>query len=168
MPASTPWSVPSRTTGIAFLFCQFRLPTRALALGQGRNAFIEVTKLPKHIQLEGRAAGPIDIIRRTVKKALPKFSGRGPSIVFITDDCFVNLGEWGWGPPQMALLQNSSAYGPGLFHLPDYATIGAVCLFWEKAQAGQNGIEYNIICAANPNAMCSAKIPEQLLNALHR
>src|SRR5712692_1911678 len=88
------------------------------------------TQQPKHIHLEGRAADPIGIIRRTVQKAQPKFSGTFPTLVVISDDCFVNLGDWGWGPLQLALLQRSLAYGDGLFHQDQYQSVGGVCLFW--------------------------------------
>lgn len=98
-------------------------------------------KLPKHLDLEGRAADLIGVIRRVVEKARPKFSGKCPSLLVVSDDCFVNLGEWGWGPVQMALLHKSIAYGGGLFHRPNYANIGAACLFWLDALRGNGGID---------------------------
>jgi hypothetical protein len=158
----------------------------AVSLGDSGSALVEVKspgweselserernagrkELPKYLPLEPRAAGPIEVIRRTLEKARPKFTGRAPTILFISDDCFVDLGEWGWGPIQMALLQDSVAYGPGLFHSRDYAAIGAVCLFWNKAPLGQEGIQFNTTCAANPNAMATARVPEHLLKALRR
>jgi hypothetical protein len=42
---------------------------------------------------EGRAAGPIQVIRRAVDKARSKFSGVQPSLVVVSDDCLVNLDE---------------------------------------------------------------------------
>jgi hypothetical protein len=49
------------------------------------------------VDLEARAADPVGVIRRTVEKARPKFTGSTPSLLVIADDCFVNLGEWGMG-----------------------------------------------------------------------
>jgi hypothetical protein len=138
-------------------------------LGVGKEAFVEVknpggeselthevrragrAQRPKYIGIEGRAAGPIQIIRRTVEKARSKFTGRSPSLLVISDDCFVNLGNWGWGPLQMALLQNSIAWGEGLFRQSKYENIGAVGLFW----VGKD-VEYRSMFMANPNALPSA------------
>lgn len=68
----------------------------AVSLGAAGNAFVEVKspgweseitdaermlgrlKQPKDINLEGRAADPIGVLRRTVEKARPKFSGKVP------------------------------------------------------------------------------------------
>jgi hypothetical protein len=156
----------------------------AVSLGGMTNAFIEVkspgweaelseaerklgrAKQPKYIGIQGGAVGPVGVIRRAVDKPLPKFSGKMPSLVVVSDDCFVNLGEWGWGPLQMALLQKSIAYGPGLFHRPDYSTIGAVCLFWSVATFGQHGVEYKSICLANPNAAPEAAVPPEMVTRL--
>ena len=137
----------------------------AVFLGHARSALVEVkspgweaelskqeqqqgrTRQEKYIDMEGRAAGPVEVIRRTVTKALPKFTGTAPSLIVVSDDCFVNLGEWGWGPPTMALTQRSIAYGPGLFHDPAYATIGGVCLFW-LSRVNETGVQYAIRAGA--------------------
>jgi hypothetical protein len=158
----------------------------SIALGQGQNGLVEVKspgweseltdqeikagrqKQPKYQHLQGRAAGPVPIIQRAVNKALPKFTGKAPTILFIADDCFMHVGEWGHGPLQMALTQNSITYGPGLFNLLEYATIGAVCLFWDLAIAGKPGIQYNTTSLVNPNAAPSAKIPDHLFQVLQR
>jgi hypothetical protein len=156
----------------------------AVSLEASGNAFVEVkspgweseltpeeriagrAKQPKHSRLEGRAAGPVAVIRRTIEKARPKFTGNVTSIVVISDDCFVSLGEWGWGPLQMALLQRSIAYGDGLFHSSDYASIGAVCLFRSVAVFGRHGVEYKSICMANPNAVPKAAVPLEMVARL--
>jgi len=117
--------------------------------------------------IEGGPAGPVQVIRRAVDKALPKFSGNHPSLVVISDDCFVNLTEWGWGPPTMALTQNAfGGYGPGLFLNPDYSTIGAVCLFRAVSYLKNNEINYQTLCVANPNAKPSATVPEAVVSRL--
>jgi hypothetical protein len=116
--------------------------------------------------IEGGPAGPVQVIRRTIKKAHPKFSGNQPSIVVVSDDCRVNLGEWGWGPLQMALSRDSIGYGPGLFHDPAYSGIGAVCLFRAVSLFGQRGIEYHSICMANPKALPAAIVPKDLVSLL--
>jgi hypothetical protein len=117
-------------------------------------------------KIEGRAAGPVPVIRRAVEKALPKFSGQFPSIVVISDDCFVNLGEWGWGPLQIALTrQTLSAYGSGLFHDPRFNNIGAVCLFRTYAEFGKP-LEYRCLCQPNPNAAASCAVPQALATRL--
>lgn len=148
-----------------------------VSLGHGPNALVEVkspgweaelseqelkegrAKQEKYVGIEGRFSDPIGVIRRTVKKALPKFTGMAPSLIVISDDCRVPLVDWAWGPPMMALTQRSIAYGDGLFHNPDYATIGGVCLFW----LSEAGVDYATICIANPNAMASAALPEDML-----
>jgi hypothetical protein len=113
--------------------------------------------------IEGGPADPVQVIRRTVEKARPKFSGNQPGIVVPSDDCRVNLGEWGWGPLQMALSQNCvGGYGPGLFHEPAYSVIGAVCLFWSVSVSGRGGIEYHALCMRNPNAVPTAVVPQEV------
>lgn len=117
--------------------------------------------------IEGGPAGPVQVIRRAVEKALPKFSGNHPSLVVISDDCFVNLTEWGWGPPTMALTQNAfGGYGSGLFLNPDYSTIGAACLFRAVSYLENNEIDYQTLCVANPNAKPSATVPEAVVKRL--
>lgn len=117
--------------------------------------------------IEGGAAGPVQVIRRAVDKALPKFSGKHPSLVVISDDCFVSLDEWGWGPLTMALTQNAlGGYGPGLFLQPEYAAIGAVRLFQAVSYAHKVEIEYYALCVANPNAKPSAAVPDAVVKRL--
>ena len=119
------------------------------------------TKPPKYIDMEGRAAGPIQLIQRTVAKAGPKFTGKSPSLIIVSDDCFVNLGDWGWGPLQIALTQNSIAWGEGLFCQFRYNHVGAVGLCW----LGQ-GAQYRSICIANPNAILTATLPSDMVAKL--
>jgi hypothetical protein len=155
----------------------------AVALGQASKVLVEVkspgweaellrieqaqgrTKQEKYMDLDARAARPVDVIRRTTTKALPKFTGTAPSLIVISDDCFVNLGEWGWGPLAMALTQRSIAYGPGLFHDPACSTIGGVCLFW-LSRANEEGVGYASLCMANPNALPSAALPPEMVTRI--
>ena len=126
-------------------------------------------KEPKYREnvFEGGPAGPVQVIRRAVEKALPKFSGNFPSLVVISDDCFVNLAEWGWGPLTMALTQNAvGGYGPRLFVQSTYSTIGAVCLFRTVLYAGKNEVEYQALCLGNPNTKPSAAVPEMVVKRL--
>jgi hypothetical protein len=117
--------------------------------------------------IEGGAAGPVQVIRQAVEKARAKFSGTQPSLVAVSDDCRVNLGEWGWSPLQLALTQNPlGGYGPGLFHYPTYSVIGAVCLFWTVSELGHEGIEYRSLCIANPNAQDTAIVPREVIARL--
>ncbi len=106
----------------------------------------------------------MEIIGRTVAKALPKSTGARPTLIVISDDCFVNLGEWGYGPLQMALTQLSIGYGPGLFHEPDYRVVGGVALFWVR-RVTDHKVEYSSICLANPNAG-AASLPPELASKL--
>jgi hypothetical protein len=124
---------------------------------------------PKYLAgvIEGGAAGPVQVIRRTVDKARPKFSGNYPSLVVLSDDCRLNLGEWGWGPLQMALCQEAlGGYGRGLFRDLDFAVVGAVCLFWAVSILGQRGVEYRCLCTANPKALSTAAVPKEVLTRL--
>lgn len=153
-----------------------------VSLGNGPDGFVEVkspgweaelseserrhgrAKQPKYVGMRGGLAGPVQVIRRTVEKARPKFSGNAPSLIVIADDCFVNLGEWGWWPFQMALTTKAIAWGDGLFHKPEYANIGAVSLFWVRVRG--HAVEYNSLCLANPHATASAAMPAELVRRL--
>jgi hypothetical protein len=171
----TDWNEPEDAPGYNVEF--------AVSSGGNRSAVVEVkspgweaelteaerkqgrTRKPKYIGIRGGAAGPVLVIRRAVEKARPKFSGRVPSIVVVSDDCFLNLGEWGWGPLQMALIQNTLAYGDGHFNRSEYANLGAVCIFWTALYWGQR-LEYKSLCLANPNAAQSAAVPTDLVAKL--
>jgi hypothetical protein len=155
----------------------------AVALPAGSRGYVEVkspgweseltdaermqgrTKQPKYIGIEGGAAGPVEVIRRAVEKARPKFSRTVPSLVVISDDCFVNLAEWSYGPEQIALTGCTIAYGDGLFRRPQYAVLGAVCLFRVLAYVGQP-ISYQSLCLANPNALPGAVVPAEMIARL--
>jgi len=119
-------------------------------------------KLPKNIDAELRAATPVEVIRRTVEKAAPKFSGNHPSLIVISDDCFVNLGNWGWGPLHLALTSATIAYEAGLFTLAAFQSVGGVALLWAKSTSPK-GVEYAAICLANPNAQATATLPLDLV-----
>jgi hypothetical protein len=123
-------------------------------------------KQEKYMGIEARAAGPIQVIRRTVEKARPKFSGKAPAPVVISDDCFVSLGSWGWGPMQMALTQSSLGWGDGLFRDPKYSNIGAVCLFWITRVTNREGLRWGSLCMPNPNARPTAALPAELVRLL--
>jgi hypothetical protein len=58
----------------------------------------------------------------------------------------------------MALLQKSVAYGDGLFQKSEYATVGAVCLFWIASYLGE-GLKYKSLCMVNSNAAPAATVP---------
>jgi hypothetical protein len=157
-----------------------------ISLGANKTAFVEVkspgweghdltnaermagrAKRPKYSEsIDGRPSRPIDIIRTTVQKWRVKFSGNAPSILFISDDCFINLGAFGYGPLQMALLQKSLAYGDGLFQNPEYSNIGAVFLFWWILDPEKHRIEYNSIGMGNPNALPKAAVPSEMFARL--
>ena len=107
------------------------------------------TKGDKYLdEVEGRWADPVGVVRAAVKKAHPKFSGKFPTIVFVSDDCFVNVAEWGDRPLKTALFEG--AYGPtripGMFSTSEYETIGAVCALRVSTVRGPNGIDYECIC----------------------
>ncbi len=153
----------------------------SVRLPDGRPCFVEVkgptwqselspaeiaggrTKQPKYLGVQGGAVGPAQTIQYAVEKALPKFTGNVPSLVVIADDCFVNLGKWGYGPLQVALTRQSLAYGDGLFHDPAKRTIGAVALFWIGRT---DPVEYALASIANPNAAPAAELPKELLEIL--
>jgi len=151
-----------------------------ISIGGRATAFIEVkspgwegelgeaerrsgrAKQEKYLDLEARPADPIGVIRRTVEKARPKFTGSTPSLLVIADDCFVNLGEWGWGPLKMALTSRTIAYGDGLFHQIIYSVLGGVSLF-RVSGVDQVGVKYSSLCLPNQNAMHTATLPNELV-----
>ncbi|MGH9533809.1 MAG: hypothetical protein ACRD2E_03010 [Terriglobales bacterium] len=153
----------------------------SVRLPDGRPCFVEVkgptwqselspaeiaagrTRQSKYDARVGGAVGPAGTIQRAVKKALPKFTGRAPSLVVVADYCFVPLGMWGYAPLQMALTQASAAYGDGLFQGPGYQAVGAVALFWI---CRTSPVEYALASIANPNAAPSARLPQELLGVL--
>ena len=89
-----------------------------------------------------------------------KFSGQAPSILIISDDCFINLGDFGYGPLQLALLRD------GFFRKPECSNIGAVFLFWWILDLQKNRIEYHSIGMANPNATSMATVPADVVAGL--
>ena len=115
-------------------------------------------------EIEGRCVSPEEVIRRTVEKALPKFSGTVPSLVAITDDCFVSLGDWGPIPLEMALTESSVAFGKGLFHDPKYSTVGGVFCFWVSAASA--AVKFRFLFLQNPNALPTAALPPNLMQLL--
>ena len=154
-----------------------------IGLGTGSTAFVEVKspgwegelgyaerkagrkKLEKYVGPEARPADPIGVIRRTAEKARPKFSGSRPSLLVIADDCFVNLGEWGWGPLKVALTSKTIGYGDGLFHQIRFSVLGGVSLF-RVSGVNQRDVKYSSLCLANPNALRSATLPGELVSRL--
>jgi hypothetical protein len=154
-----------------------------IGLGAGSTAFVEVkspgwegelgeaerksgrAKQEKHVNLEARAADPVGVIRRTVEKARPKFTGSTPSLLVIADDCFVNLGEWGWGPLKMALTSKTIAYGNGLFHEIPYSVLGGVSLF-RVSGVDERDVKYSCLCLPNQDAMKAAMLPYELVSGL--
>ncbi len=156
----------------------------SVSLGSGKAVFVEVkspgweseltqeerksgrTQQNKYVGIEGRAASPIRVISRAVQKAQPKFTGNAPSLIFISDDCFVSIGDWGSGPLQIALTRSSIGWGNGLFLDPHYANVGGVCLFWISRVTDRNGIQWSSLCLANPNASPTAALPQELIARL--
>jgi hypothetical protein len=154
-----------------------------IGLGAGSTAFVEVkspgwegelgeaerksgrAKQEKHVNLEARAADPVGIIRRTVEKARPKFTGSIPSLLVIADDCFVNLGDWGWGPLKLALTSKTIGYGDGLFQEIPYSVLGGVSLF-RVSGVNERYVKYSSLCLPNQNAMSLAVLPNELVSHL--
>lgn len=154
-----------------------------IGLGAGSTGFVEVkspgweselgeaerkagrTKQDKYIDIEALAANPIGIVRRTTEKARPKFSGTRPSLLVIADDCFVSLGEWGWEPLKMALNSKTIGWGDGLFHQIPFSVLGGVSLF-RVSGVDERDVKYSSLCLANPNAMRTATLPDQLISRL--
>jgi hypothetical protein len=154
-----------------------------IGLSAGSTAFVEVkspgwegelgeaerksgrARQEKHMNLEGRAADPVGVIRRAVEKARPKFTGSTSSLLVIADDCFVNLGEWGWGPLKLALTSKTIGYGDGLFQEVPYSVLGGVSLFRVSGVNAQD-VQYSSLCLPNQNAMSSAALPNEFVSRL--
>jgi hypothetical protein len=108
------------------------------------------------------------MIRWTLEKAIPKFSGNVPSILVISDDAFVNLIEWR-GAAESALTVNTPfGWGPGYFHRSEYAALGAVCLFRGVEYLGDDTVQYERMWFPNPNALPTAQIPPEIQPQLFR
>lgn len=122
-------------------------------------------KQEKYMDVEARAADPIGVIRRTVEKARPKFTGLTPSLLVIADDCFVSLGAWGWGPLTMGLTSKTIGYGDGLFHEIPYSVLGGVALF-RVSGVNERDVNYSSLCLPNQNAMRTAMLPNELVSEL--
>ena len=150
-----------------------------ISTGGGKTAYVEVKSPGWESELseaeikagrarqdkyddKARAVGPEEVVRRTVKKAMPKFTGKVPSLIVISDDCFVNIGTWGTGPVTMALTEQSATYGPGVFRDPAYATVGGVCLFWMRRVA-EGELVFASVCVTNPWALPTAVLPDELV-----
>jgi hypothetical protein len=114
-----------------------------------------------------RAIDPMGVIRKSVKKAQQKFSGKVPSLLVIADDCFVPLAGLGSAPLKAALLDGSVAYGKGLLEDPQFSNIGAVSLFGFFGTNRMPGIQYDAICHPNPHAQQSAQVPQDLISTVH-
>jgi hypothetical protein len=62
----------------------------------------------------------------------------------------------------MALTGSTVAYGDGFFLRPEYAVIGAVCLFRVMSYVGKP-LGYQTLCLANPNALPGAVVPAEMV-----
>lgn len=122
-------------------------------------------KQEKYQDIEGRNVAPEEGVRRTVKKARPKFSGKVPSLIAIADDYFVNIGTWGTDPIRMALTKGSATYGPGVFKDPTYANIGGVCVFWMR-RVIEGTTTFASVCVVNPWALPTAALPDELVEKI--
>jgi hypothetical protein len=163
-PRNVEFSVALGSEGSAIALVEVKSPGWEAELTEQERKAGRTTQ-DKYLDMEVRPATPVGVIRQTVQKARPKFTGSFPSLIVIADDCFVSLGNWGRGPLQLALVTRTIGYGEGLFNNVAYSAIGGVALLWVKS-VSPKGVEYASICLENQNANSTAKLPPAMVNRL--
>jgi hypothetical protein len=125
-------------------------------------------KQEKYLPLDGRAVGPAQKIRMSVRKAYPKFPPGQPNLLVIADDLFVHLMNWGDLPVQQALFQTSTILEgeQGYFVTPLYENLGGVALF--KAEMSGSGLHYEFALYPNPKARSETSLPRRFVDAFQR
>jgi hypothetical protein len=122
-------------------------------------------KQEKYLDLEGRAVGPAQKIRMSVRKAYPKFHPSQPNLLVIADDLFVALTDWGALPVQQALFHTSTVLEgeQGYFVTPRFENLGGVAVF--KAEMSGKGLHYEFVLYPNPLVRRETSLPKAFVDA---
>jgi hypothetical protein len=128
-------------------------------------------KQEKYQDLEGGADDPWRGIRRSVRKAYPKFLPSQPNLLVIADDRFVPLATWGDLPVQQALFQTSTILEgeAGYFTTRDFENLGGVALFKAEIQVellpefSEKPLRYEFLLYPNPMALVETALPSNFV-----
>jgi hypothetical protein len=125
-------------------------------------------KQDKYLDLEGRAVGPAQKIRMSVRKAYPKFLPSQPNLLVIADDLFVPLVNWGHVPVQQALFHTSTILEgeQGYFVTPRFENLGGVALF--KVELSGKGLHYDFALYQNPLARPETSLPKTFVDTFQQ
>jgi len=129
-------------------------------------------KRGKYQHLEGGADDPWRGIRRSVKKAYPKFRPSQPNLLVIADDRFVPLATWGKLAAEQALLLASSILDDevGYFRTLEFENLGGVGLFKQEIEMvllpeiSEKPLRYEFQLYANPMARAETALPMRFVN----
>jgi hypothetical protein len=127
----------------------------------------------KYENLEGGADDPWRGIRRTVRKAYPKFLPSQPNLLVIADDRFVPLATWGDLPVQQALFLTSTILDgeAGYFTTRDFENLGGIALFKAEIQVelipefSEKPLRYEFLLYPNPMARIETALPYSFIEA---
>jgi hypothetical protein len=123
------------------------------------------TKLPKYIDLEGRAVGNWEVVHRCISspKTYPKFTNNQSNLLIIADDLKLSLHE-SLFQVEGALYAPKARYGvEGFFTTNQYENIGGLGVFYPVSTGSRDGLEYRFIVFENHCALPATKLPQSLL-----
>jgi hypothetical protein len=126
-------------------------------------------KKEKYQELQGGADDPWRAIRRSIRKAYPKFLSTQPSLLVIADDRFMALAEWGKLAPEHALFIRSAALDGevGYFTTNQFESLGGVALFKTDVFLS-GGLQYTFLLYPNPTARMETALPPAFINSFHQ
>jgi hypothetical protein len=125
----------------------------------------------KYVELEGGADDPWRAIRRSIKKAYPKFRQTQANLLVIADDRFMPLATWGkLGAEQALLTTNQSLDGEaGYFTTAEFENLGGIALFKQEIEmvlfpeVSEKPLRYEFQLYVNPMARAEAALPRQFV-----
>jgi len=125
----------------------------------------------KYQDLEGGADDPWRGIRRSVKKAYPKFRATQANLLVIADDRFVPLATWGkLGAEQALLIAGAILDGEaGYFTSKEFENLGGVALFKQEIEmdlfpeVSEKPLRYEFQLYVNPMARTETTLPKRFV-----
>jgi hypothetical protein len=102
-------------------------------------------KQEKYQGMEGGADDPWRAIRRSVRKAYPKFTANHSNLLVIADDRFMPLATWGDLPAEQALYHSGMTLDgeSGYFTTKDFENLGGVALFNAEIEMAETETKAN-------------------------